>query len=243
MAAVLDRGVLAGDSLEAARRLLGMRLVREDESGRRAGRIVEVEAYVGPEDRASHARFGPTARNRVMFGPPGIAYMYLVYGMHHCLNVVTERAGRPAALLVRAVTPLDGLAEMRASRLAAFVAGRRPTAAGFAAERGRIAALDASRLASGPGLVAAAFGLDRTWTGVDLCDPGSTLRLEAPGADDAGREEPSGVIATPRIGVDHAGEPWVSRPWRFFLAGERSVSNGRSGALGGPGVPRVAARH
>ena len=92
------RSRLAADSLSAARSLLGARLVRDPDPGlppgdplreRRVGRIVELEAYIGTEDRASHARMGPTDRNRVMFGGPGIAYVYLVYGMHHCLNVVT----------------------------------------------------------------------------------------------------------------------------------------------------------
>ena len=194
---------------------------------------MEVEAYVGLEDRASHARFGPTARNRVMFGPPGVAYVYLVYGMYHCLNVVTERADRPAALLIRAVMPLDGLDAMRAARIAASVARRRVTAAGIAAERRRIEALDVARLAGGPGLVAAAFGLDRSWTGVDLCDPDSALRLEAAPPGEGGRSGPPRIVATPRIGVDHAGEPWASLPWRFFIAGEPSVSGGGSGGADG----------
>ena len=100
---MVDRARLAGPTLEAARGLLGTRLVRDDETGRRSGRIVEVEAYIGVDDRASHARFGPTARNRPMFGSPGHAYVYLVYGIYDCLNIVTEPAGSPAAVLVRAV--------------------------------------------------------------------------------------------------------------------------------------------
>jgi DNA-3-methyladenine glycosylase len=100
----------------AAHTLLGATLVREDATGRRTARIVEVEAYGGPEDRASHARFGPTARNRVMFGPPGVAYVYLVYGMYDCLNVVSGPEGTAAAVLIRAVEPLEGVARMRADR-------------------------------------------------------------------------------------------------------------------------------
>ena len=81
------------------------------------GRIVEIEAYIGPEDRASHARFGETPRNRAMYGPAGRAYVYLVYGMYDCLNVVTETVGTPAALLVRAVEPLEGVEPMRLDRI------------------------------------------------------------------------------------------------------------------------------
>jgi DNA-3-methyladenine glycosylase len=178
--------------------------------GRRVGRIVEVEAYIGEDDRASHARFGRTARNAVMYGPPGIAYVYLVYGMYDCLNVVTEPEGRPAAVLVRAVEPLEGADVMRAARIAR----------GRAVERIRV--LPEHRLASGPGLVAAAFGLDRFDTGRDLCDPDAPVRLEA---GDAG--EPPTVVATARIGVDYAPQPWRSVPWRFAIAGHRSVSGPR----------------
>ena len=205
------RDILAGDTLDAARAILGALLVRDpDRAGgtRRAGRIVEVEAYVGQDDRASHARMGPTPRNRVMFGPPGIAYVYLVYGMHHCLNVVTELAPRPAALLIRAVEPVEGLDEMRAARGAIRAGGHH---------------VPDARLAAGPGLVGLAFGLDRTATGLDLCHPGSTLRIEAaPGGSPA-----PPVVATPRIGIASAGEPWTSLPWRFLVPGSPSLSRQR----------------
>jgi len=210
-----DRELLAQASIVAARALLGCLLVRDGgarpSSGaeaipRRAGRIVEVEAYSGPEDRASHARMGTTPRNRVMFGPPGIAYVYLVYGMHHCLNVVTEAEGRPAALLIRAIEPVEGAAVMRAARTAKPGANQRP--------------VPDHRLAAGPGLVGAAFGLDRTMNGLDLCDATSPLHLE-PRPEHA--PEPV-ICATPRIGIAFAGEPWTSMPWRLVIADSASLS-------------------
>lgn len=164
-----------------------------------------------------------------MFGPPGHAYVYLVYGMHACLNVVTEPDGSPAALLVRAVEPLVGVDLMRASRLERAGSNRRSSAPErAAADRMRIARVPDTRLASGPGLVAAAFGLDTGWTGTDLCDPSSALRLELdPGRSDpaaAGHPPTLPVVATPRIGIDYAPEPWASLPWRLSLAGHPSVS-------------------
>ena len=157
-----------------------------------------------------------------MFGPPGHAYVYLVYGMYDCLNVVTEPAGSPAAVLVRAVEPLEGVEAMRLDRDPprddAGDAPRRPSAPRPSRRASR--ALPAERLASGPGLVAAAFGLDTGWTGLDLCDPASPLRLEA-----APRDEPAPVVeATPRIGIAYAGEPWAALPWRFVERGHRSLS-------------------
>jgi DNA-3-methyladenine glycosylase len=223
-----DRELLAKPTLEAARALLGARLMRVDADGARTGRIVEVEAYIGEEDLASHARFGRTARNEVMFGPPGIAYVYLVYGMYDCLNIVTEPAGRPAALLVRAVEPIDGIDQMRAARAARGAARRRaldPEAA--AAEAIRIAQLPPEALARGPGLVAAAFSIDRSHTGLDLCDPSSTLRLE-PAPPGERRVE---IAAGPRVGIDYAGDPWIGRPWRLWLPESRAVS-GRTPARG-----------
>ncbi|MGH2512861.1 MAG: DNA-3-methyladenine glycosylase, partial [Candidatus Limnocylindrales bacterium] len=190
---------MAGDSIEAARALLGAQLVREDASGIRAARIVELEAYGGPVDRASHARAGRTPRTAIMYGPPGVAYVYLVYGMHHCLNIVTGPEGFAGAVLVRAVEPIQGLGLMRAARLANRGAGHAPD---------RIAD---ERLASGPGLVCRSFDIDRSLTGVDLCDPKGGVRIEARGPDD--RDPVPGWTA--RIGVEYAGEPWASLAWRL----------------------------
>jgi DNA-3-methyladenine glycosylase len=201
-----------------------MRLVREATGGldRRVGRIVEVEAYIGEDDLASHARFGPTARNAVMYGPPGVAYVYLVYGMYDCLNIVTDATGRPAAVLVRAVEPVEGLDAIRAARLDWWRSRRRAgvDGAGEARERARLRILRPSALARGPGLVAAGFGIDRSMTAVDLLDPGSSLHLEA-----APEDEPQPTVAaTPRIGIGYAGEPWTDVPWRFVDTGSAAVS-------------------
>ena len=191
----------------------------DDDPGlaRRVGRIVVVEAYIGEDDLASHARFGPTDRNRVMYGPPGTAYVYLVYGMHHCLNVVTEPPGRPAALLVRAVEPVDGVEAMRAAR-EALASGRRRVRPAIAGGGPRH--VPDARLAAGPGLVAAAFGITRGDTGIDLCDAASPLRLETP---PDGEPLPE-IDAGPRIGIAYAAEPWTSVPWRFTVAGSPSIS-------------------
>jgi DNA-3-methyladenine glycosylase len=136
--------------------------------------------------------------------------------MHDCLNIVTEPEGRPAALLVRAVEPLEGIEAMRASR-------RRRVA-----QRRKVPAPPPSspadeRLGSGPGLVCAAFDLDRTLTGADLLDPANAIRLEARPED----EEAPDVVASPRVGVAYAGEPWTSLPWRLSIRGNPSVSRPR----------------
>jgi DNA-3-methyladenine glycosylase len=135
-----------------------------------------------------------------MFGPAGIAYVYLVYGMHHCLNVVTEADGRPAALLIRAVEPVAGLDAMRAAR-------------------GGVHAAD-HRLAAGPGSVGAAFGIDRSFSDMDLCDPNAPLHLAA---RPEGEPEPE-VAAGPRVGIAYAGEPWTSVPWRLAVVGSPALS-------------------
>ncbi len=193
--------------------------------GRIAGRIVEVEAYIGEADRASHARFGPTARNAVMYGAPGRAYLYLVYGMHTCLNVVTEPIGQPAAVLIRAVELETGVEAARTLRLRRDADRRRirDDAAVRARDAERIGATPAARLAAGPGLVGAAFGLDPSLTGLDLCDPASRLRLEVGSSG----QDPFEIAATPRIGIDYAGRPWAGQPWRFIAVGSPAVSGPR----------------
>ena len=179
----------ARETLIVARDLLGQRLVRLVEGRRVAGRIVEVEAYIGQDDQASHARCGPTARNAAMFGPPGHAYVYLIYGMYHCLNVVTEREGYPAAILLRALQPLEGLDVMRELR------DGRP-------ER---------ELANGPGKLCQALYVDRRFDGVDMCRPESLLFIE----QDAGILEEN-VATGPRIGV-RGDEAALTAAWRFYV--------------------------
>lgn len=214
-------------------------------STRRIGRIVEVEAYGGRDDRASHARFGCTTRTAPMFGPPGHAYLYLVYGMHRCLNVVTEPAGRAAAVLVRAVELLEGVDAMREARLAletmraarqagppAHALGRPAPPLGTPVDRlaraakrlaratARLAGTPDARLAAGPGLVGAAFGLDLWLSGRDLLDPAGHVRLERAPAD----EPPPAVVTARRVGIAYAGAPWTDVPWRLFVAGSPALS-------------------
>jgi DNA-3-methyladenine glycosylase len=151
-----------------------------------------------------------------MFGPPGIAYVYLVYGMHECLNVVTEPDGRPAAVLIRAVEPLTGVEAMADARIARATAGARSPDVRERAGR-RLRALAPARLAAGPALVTAAFDISRADTGADLLDPGAALRIE-PGSP------PARIAQTPRVGIAYAAEPWRSLPWRFIDQDSAAVS-------------------
>jgi DNA-3-methyladenine glycosylase len=142
---------------------------------------------------------------------------------------VTGAEGAPAAVLIRAVEPLAGLERMRADRLA--VAQRRRaarTAGGLDAAKTRSERIPAHRLASGPGLVAAAFGIDTTWTGVDLCAADAPLRLERDPADPADAVAADAIASSSRVGVAYAGPDWAGRAWRFTIAGHRSVSGPRA---------------
>ncbi len=181
-----------------ARDLLGKRLVRVLADGTRlAGRIVETEAYC-PGDSAMHAYRRKTARNAPMFMQPGTAYVYFTYGMHFCFNISTEAEGVPAAVLIRALEPLEGLACMRA-------------------HRGRNDVADAA-LCQGPANLCKALALDRAFSGCDLLAPDSVLFVE----DDTLAGE--WVIKTsPRIGIS-GDEVALRAPWRFYVAAHPAVS-------------------
>ncbi len=198
-----------------ARAVLGRLLVRDTRSGRIAGRIVEVEAYGDGRDPASHARFGRTARNASMFGPAGHAYVYFTYGMHHCLNLVTGGEGRPAAVLVRALEPVEGVELMRRRR------GPVPV----------------ERLACGPGCVARALGLTRAHDGLDLTR-GPLWVSDLP-ARRAGRRIASGPRVGIRAGLARAwrfrlaGHPCASGPRPAVrTAPPRAPPRGRAGRGG-----------
>ena len=166
----------ARPTLEVAPDLLGATLFVEGQGGICSGRITEVEAYLGQDDPASHACGGPTPRSAIMFGPPGRAYVYFIYGMHHCLNFVTEEDGRAGAVLIRALQPLSGLETMRQRR-------------GGVPDR---------HLCDGPGKLCQALGIDREWNGLPLDGTGERiLYLEA-------RREKPGMAQTPRIGISKA---------------------------------------
>ena len=192
---------LALPTPQAARSLLGWLVVSESDGQRAAGRIVETEAYAGPEDRASHARAGLTGRTAPMFGPPGHAYVYLVYGMHECLNVVAHPAASAGAVLLRALEPVEGIELMRARR------GRPQETA--------------ARLAAGPARLCQALAVDRGLSGHDLL-AGVRLWLEPAAKGEEVVEE--SVASGARVGVAYAGDDWAGRPWRFWLRGHPSVS-------------------
>lgn len=154
-----------------------------------------------------------------MAAAPGLAYVYRVYGMHTCLNVVAGPTGIRGAVLIRAVEPLEGIAAMRASRLAHHGRGV-PMPAVAQRERDRLERIPSDRLAAGPGLVAAAFGVTIDLTGQDLCSDGATIRIAGPPD-----EPPAAVVAAPRVGVAYAPEPWSSVPWRLAIHGSRSLSS------------------
>jgi DNA-3-methyladenine glycosylase len=187
----LPRDFYARDTVLVAREILGATLVRVENGRRLGGMILEAEAYRGEEDQGCHARAGLTRRTRVMYGPPGHAYVYFTYGMHWMLNFVTQAEGFPAAVLVRAILPQEGR-EVIAAR-------RNPQ--------------PASLWTDGPAKLCQALGIDGSHHGLDLCRDGSEIFVEHGMSlrDDQ-------VEISPRVGLGSVPEPWRSVPWRFRVA-------------------------
>jgi DNA-3-methyladenine glycosylase len=173
----------------------------------RTGRIVEIEAYRGEADAASHAFRGRTPRSATMFGPAGHLYVYFTYGMHHCANVVCGPDGTPGAVLLRALEPLQGTEAMRAARFGPAGSGR-----------------PADSLCSGPGRLCQALGIDRSHDGADLVLGEQGIWVAA---GEGGVEVPV-VSSGPRIGLgERVGAVAMSRPWRYWIEGNRNVSGPR----------------
>jgi DNA-3-methyladenine glycosylase len=234
---LLPRTFFDRSALAVAPELLGCVLWHASPEGTVAAVIVEVEAYTGRTDPASHAYRGQTARNAVMFGPPGHAYVYFTYGMHFCVNLVCEPAGESSAVLLRAGRIVAG-AELAARRRlarrspasrspasrspavsrspAGSAASGTPPPRGTGAQAGPgIAERD---LARGPGRLCQALGIDRALDGADVCVADSPLGVGTP---PGWSPAPAAAVSTgPRVGISQAAD----RPWRFWLTGEPAVS-------------------
>jgi DNA-3-methyladenine glycosylase len=189
---ILNRNFYRQDTLQVARSLLGRKLVRQINGCELSGMIAETEAYCGQADSACHAHRGKTKRNAVMFGEPGHAYVYFTYGMHYMLNLVTEDADNPCAVLIRAVIPLTGVEDMEARR-------KRKGA----------------DLTNGPAKLCQAFGIDKSLNGWDL-----TCGIEL-WVEDYRAIPAKSIIATPRIGIDYAKTKDINALWRFLIKSGR----------------------
>ncbi len=203
-APVLPREFFNRDVVPVARELLGKLLIRRERRSLLAGRVVEVEAYLGEDDPAAHAYAGQTARNFVLFGPPGRAYVYFIYGNHYCLNVSCTPEGHGGGVLFRAIEPVFGLEAMARARGIELPESPRPT--------------QLRMITSGPGRMSEALDITRQRdNNKDLTSNKSDLWL----ADDGFR--PERIVASPRIGITKA----VERPLRFSIAGNAFVSGKR----------------
>ncbi len=185
----MDRQFYNRPTLRVVRELLGKRLVRLENGVRLAGIIVEAEAYIGEDDLGCHAHVGCTPRTRVLYGPPGHAYVYFTYGNYWMLNFVAEKEGFPAAILIRGIVPTEGI-----ERIAARRQGR-PQA----------------QWTDGPGKICMAMAINKAQNEADLCAPEAELFVEE------GVNIPDSCVTTgPRVGLNSVPDPWKSIPWRFM---------------------------
>ena len=199
---LISREFFARPSVPVAPDLLGLVLEHETAAGLVAVELTEVEAYAGASDPASHAYRGKTARNAVMFGPPGHAYVYFTYGMHFCVNLVCLGNGSASAVLLRAGRIIAGEELARARRTS----------------EGKVLAF--RDLARGPARLCQALDIDRSLDGADVCVPGSPLQIRWPDASTTARSANRKVLSGPRVGISVAADV----PWRFWVEGEPTVS-------------------
>lgn len=195
---ILQREFYQRDTLSISKDLLGKILVNESSQATTAGRIVETEAYLGPEDKAAHSSGGHrTARNEVMFGQKGHAYVYFIYGMYYCFNITAgNKLGKPEAVLIRALEPVAGediMAKRRGAKQKKTV-----------------------NLTNGPSKLCMAMNITKSQNKTDLTAPPLYIKNAAPVPQE-------NIVETTRIGVDYAGE-WKNKPWRFYIKGNKFVS-------------------
>jgi DNA-3-methyladenine glycosylase len=198
----LGRGFYNRDSVIVAKELLGKVLVHRIEGNRVAAKIVETEAYMGVIDKAAHSYGGKrTPRVEVMYGGPGFSYVFFIYGMYYCFNIVTREEGTPQAVLIRAVEPVENFEFMAQNR--------------FQKSYEQLNGRQLTGLTNGPGKLCGALAIDRSLNGEDLC--GSKLFLEE------GADMGFNIVTAKRVGIDYAGEA-KDYPWRFYMEGNKYVS-------------------
>lgn len=202
----LNREFYTRDTLTVAKELLGKVLVHEISGLSLAGRIVETEAYLGPEDKAAHSYGGKkTPRVEVMYNQGGYSYVFTIYGMYQCFNIVTEKAGKPQAVLIRALEPVDGLEDMAQNR--------------YNKSYGELSSTQIRGLTNGPGKLCMAMAIGKAQNKLDMCSRNGIddLFVYDDGYKDFETE------ASERINIDYA-EEYIHMPWRFFIKNNRYVS-------------------
>lgn len=199
---ILDREFYNRDSLVVAKELLGKVLVHEVNGKRISAKIVEAEAYMGVIDKAAHSYGGKrTPRVEVMYGGPGVSYVFMIYGMYYCFNIVTREEGVPQAILIRAGEPVEGLELMAENR--------------YKKEFSQLSKSQITGLTNGPGKLCRALLIDKSLNGVDLCE--NKLYVAE------GLKESFSIVSAKRVGVDYSEEA-KDYPWRFYVEGNRYVS-------------------
>ncbi|MDI9475755.1 MAG: DNA-3-methyladenine glycosylase [Natronincolaceae bacterium] len=199
----LKREFYSRSTLDVARDLLGKNLVHYTDGERLVGKIVEAEAYIGPVDKAAHSYRGKTERNEVMFGPPGHAYVYKIYGVYNCMNTITQKEGEGTGVLIRAVEPVENIEIMAHNRYGMSV--------------GELGKKQILNLTSGPAKLCIAMGItNKNNNGMDLY--GDTLWIE-----EGAENETFEIVETTRVNIDYAEEA-VHFPWRFYIKDNPFVS-------------------